>query len=655
MMAGMSRPPSPDRDPGPNALETPTEWMRFDSRMMPLSMRGSYLAIMKPPKEAHAWCGTESLCLRQHRGRTASKREVFTLEMVDDQGAVVASEAWGCWQELEQRPSEMWGPGGRVTDGSGDAGPVVSYVFDGPNRIRIRGRKVRLRLSTEPGGNVVTHPSPLPCAPSGSEQDGSLQDRAVIAPGEEAEWLDEPSPEAIAARGGLWVVNVRQSIGRFGFEALRGRLTVDSPWQAIQSKHTHVLIEPDETGEFELAVDYFQTTWVRRRRKTFAACLQRTQRDALAWLAEETAAPPELELARQKASYTNWSALVEPLGLLTRPTMLMSKVVMDQVWSWDHCFNAMALAAGRPELAWDQLWTVIDHQDEFGAFPDAVNPLFKHYNFSKPPVLGWATGIMRRANPAWFNAERLGALYEPMARWTRWWLAYRIPPGEKLPFYLHGNDSGWDNSTMFDVGAPLVAPDLAALLSLQMEQLAVLAAEQGRGAEADDWLARSLAMRAQLIAELWQGDGFVARRHRDGLMVKTHSLIPLIPLVLGRRLPKQISSAMVRRLPEFLTEHGPATERPDSEQYEPNGYWRGPIWAPPTMLLFTGLLDLGETDLAGQLAQRFTRTCANSSMAENFDALTGRPLRDTAYTWTASVFLLLAQWLAGEGPFVERR
>lgn len=138
-------------------------------------------------------------------------------------------------------------------------------------------------------------------------------------------------------------------------------------------------------------------------------------------------------------------------------------------------------------------------------------------------------------------------------------------------------------------------------------------------------------------------------------MVKTHSLIPLIPLVLGRRLPKQISSAMVRRLPEFLTEHGPATERPDSEQYEPNGYWRGPIWAPPTMLLFTGLLDLGETDLAGQLAQRFTRTCANSSMAENFDALTGRPLRDTAYTWTASVFLLLAQWLAGEGPFVERR
>lgn len=29
-------------------------------------------------------------------------------------------------------------------------------------------------------------------------------------------------------------------------------------------------------------------------------------------------------------------------------------------------------------------------------------------------------------------------------------------------------------------------------------------------------------------------------------------------------------------------------------------------------------------------------------MAENFDALTGKPLRDQAYTWTASVFLVLA-------------
>jgi hypothetical protein len=35
----------------------------------------------------------------------------------------------------------------------------------------------------------------------------------------------------------------------------------------------------------------------------------------------------------------------------------------------------------------------------------------------------------------------------------------------------------------------------------------------------------------------------------------------------------------------------------------------------------------------------------NSGFAENFDAVRGLPLCDRAYTWTASVFLLLAEKL----------
>ena len=37
-----------------------------------------------------------------------------------------------------------------------------------------------------------------------------------------------------------------------------------------------------------------------------------------------------------------------PAGFVTRPAVLMSKHWMDKVWSWDHCFNALALAAGTP-------------------------------------------------------------------------------------------------------------------------------------------------------------------------------------------------------------------------------------------------------------------------------------------------------------------
>ena len=60
------------------------------------------------------------------------------------------------------------------------------------------------------------------------------------------------------------------------------------------------------------------------------------------------------------------------------------------------------------------------------------------------------------------------------------------------------------------------------------------------------------------------------------------------------------------------------------------------------MLIIDGLREAGATGLAKMAAQRFCRLCAQGGISENFDALTGQGLRDGAYTWTSSVFLLLA-------------
>jgi hypothetical protein len=47
--------------------------------------------------------------------------------------------------------------------------------------------------------------------------------------------------------------------------------------------------------------------------------------------------------------------------------------------------------------------------------------------------------------------------------------------------------------------------------------------------------------------------------------------------------------------------------------------------------------------LADEISTRFRTLCENSGFAENFDARTGEGLRDRAYTWTASSYLLLAE------------
>ena len=96
---------------------------------------------------------------------------------------------------------------------------------------------------------------------------------------------------------------------------------------------------------------------------------------------------------------------------------------------------------------------------------------------------------------------------------------------------------------------------------------------------------------------------------------------------------------------KFRTAHGFATEPLTSKYYTTDGYWRGPIWAPATMLLAEGLDSAGEHALAKKVREDFCRMAQQSGMYENFDAISGDGLRDPAYTWTSSVFLIFAHQL----------
>jgi putative isomerase len=49
-----------------------------------------------------------------------------------------------------------------------------------------------------------------------------------------------------------------------------------------------------------------------------------------------------------------------------------------------------------------------------------------------------------------------------------------------------------------------------------------------------------------------------------------------------------------------------------------------------------------QRELAVDISRKFCEMIRRSGMAENFDALTGAGLRDGAYTWTSSIFAILA-------------
>ncbi len=567
----------------------------FDLRIFPFSRFGAFVSFL-PRAEPLG----EGLYLRVHHGRPGVHREVFRVDT--ERGAARVPH------EAAATPSRLV-----LTDPEGGA---VTVVFDETESLRVRGdggAGLRLEIPVRPG--VVAH----------GYGEGRL------------------------------IVNARGQACRFGFERLAGGLELDAPWETDTCRRVVVRLTPGDDGTFETAVDRFTSTWAPPRRRPFGRCQAEAARDFERFLQRTPDVPPPLAAARARAAYLNWSAVAGPGGHLRRPAMLMSKRHMDNVWSWDHCFNAMALAAGgHGALAWDQMMVMADHQDAHGAYPDALNASLMHFNYSKPPVHGWALRYCLKKAPKVFRGRKLRALYEALGRQADWWLTHRRLPGHALPHYLHGNDSGWDNSTMFDAGAPLEAPDLAAVLAVQLEVLADVAKRLRRTRDAERRRGQAAALRKALLDELWREDRFIARRALDGHEVVCDSLVPCMPIVLGTRLPQAVRTALVKRLRGHLTDHGLATERPESPAYEADGYWRGPIWAPSTLLVVDGLRAVGRDRLARTIASRFCRLCDREGFAENFDALTGAGLRDRAYTWTSSVLLVLAHDVLGR-PAKARR
>src|ERR1700679_3033855 len=147
-----------------------------------------------------------------------------------------------------------------------------------------------------------------------------------------------------------------------------------------------------------------------------------------------------------------------------------------------------------------------------------------------------------------------------------------------------------------------------------------------------------------MLQRFWRDGAFVAIHVTDGRPIRSQSLLLDMPIILGTRLPASVEANLIAdiRKRASVSSFGLASEPENSPLYTADGYWRGPIWAPSTMIITEGLDEMGEHTLADSLKERFCRMAQKSGIAENFDAETGDALRDPAYTWTSSVFLVFA-------------
>ena len=366
----------------------------------------------------------------------------------------------------------------------------------------------------------------------------------------------------------------------------------------------------------------------------------------LAKMPESRLDMPETEKEFGRVTWYNlWSCFARARDVYHYDTMLMTKKFMTAVWSWDHCFNALAMAEVSQQTALEQFMAPFVLQAANGVLPDMWNPFMETvWAVTKPPIHGWCFGkLMDKFD---YSPEILSVVYSHLEKWTNWWMEYRDEDQDGIPSYPQGCDSGWDNASVFDNGYFVASPDLSAFLVLQMNTLARIADALNESHKAKDWRNRSKDLLHKMYELNWKNDRFVAvLSHTHEYQPEPGCLLVNMPVVLGELLDKDKMAKTAKLIEErFLTEHGLATEAPDSPRYEPDGYWRGPIWAPSTYLIADGLRRGGYPELAGKIAKKYLNMSCHVAKGnyENFDALTGRGLRAPGYTWSASVYMLLS-------------
>jgi hypothetical protein len=365
--------------------------------------------------------------------------------------------------------------------------------------------------------------------------------------------------------------------------------------------------------------------------------------------------PPVADRYRDHYYYAWWvmsNNLVEPLGHVVHEAMMPSKVQYIGIWNWDACFHALAFRHVDPELARNQLRTMLAYQLPDGMIPDAVydeavvadidHPL--RAEVTKPPIMAWAALKLDETDP---DPAFLQEIYVPLVRWNAWWFSMNDDDADGLVQYNHPYSSGLDDSPLWDYGMPVESPDLNTYLCVQMGSLAMMAETLGMVAEGAMWRRRAAAIVRRMIEDFWDEEEGLFRALHNEEPVPVVTPFNLYPLWTGQ-LPDGIRDRLIARLtnPEqFWGEIAiPSVARSDPH-HDPATMWRGPVWVNVNYIFVEALRQIGQHELADALREATLELImGRPGIYEYYDAQSGEPpaTAAAAFGWTAAVFIDLA-------------
>jgi hypothetical protein len=321
---------------------------------------------------------------------------------------------------------------------------------------------------------------------------------------------------------------------------------------------------------------------------------------------------------------------------------------------------------------------------------------------TQPPVLATAVArLVAKARDKGLAEAKAAAIYQHLLASHRWWSRARDPHQTGLVAVLHPWETGMDNSPAWDTAfarvpthtttvvkrrdtshvdaghrphdidyqrfihlvdcyrdvgwdpvrmwqaAPFKVADVSINAILARAEMDLLGLAERFGTEAEQGeIAQRAARMKQALATLWQPKLglFGSRDLIADAPIEIATSAGFLPLYADATTPAQAAhlGATLDRWRAQVRVLVPSTP-PESPNFEALRYWRGPVWAVVNWMIADGFMRADDGQHAQQILAATRSAIELAGFGENFDPLSGAAGGGGTFSWTAAIYLLLAE------------
>ncbi len=355
-------------------------------------------------------------------------------------------------------------------------------------------------------------------------------------------------------------------------------------------------------------------------------------------------------------------------------------------WLWDSCFHAIILSYFNTEDAKKELLSLIAKQFDNGMIPhmiywdkaDRQKDHLSKINWGKngtstitqPPMLAYAALEIYKKDQ---DKKFLSDIYPAISKFSNYLLTHRDPHGRGLAGIINPDESGEDNSPRFDIALNLPpshtidenfqkrlhligrnkvckfdAPKCMrnffwvkdvpfnAILVENLNCLSEIASILELDGDSEYFNNKASIVKLAMRKLMLQDGLFYSTFGTDYRKIKVITwaiFSPLFGNICTKDEVKNLVDNYLFNESKFGLPFVIPTVSKEEPSFDPNGFWRGPVWMSTNWFVYKGLKKYGYHTEAKKIKESSIKLLEMSGLREQYDPITGEGLGARDFTW----------------------